>query len=55
MSKFVSVLLKILTFGIYGKGKTTKDVVRYRKDGTLKVDKTIVRDYDFNVEPKQEN
>lgn len=51
MSKFLTVLLKILTFGIYGKGKTTKDVVRYRKDGTVKVDKTVVRDYDFEVEP----
>lgn len=55
MSKFVDVLLKIFTFGLYGKGKTKKSIVRYRKDGTVRVDKDIVRDYDFEVEPNKKD
>lgn len=54
MSKFVEVLLKILTLGIYGIGKTRRVVKRYDKEGNLRVDKDIYREYDFDVEPKND-
>lgn len=44
MSNFGTALLKILTLGIYGSGKVKKDVKRYRKDGVLRVDKSIERE-----------
>lgn len=55
MSKFVEVLLKILTLGIYGVGKTRRVVKRYDKEGNLRVDKDVYREYDFDVEPKNED
>lgn len=44
MSKFGTALLNILTFGLYGAGKSKKEVKRYRKDGLLRVDKSIERE-----------
>lgn len=54
MSNFVEVLLKILTLGIYGIGKTRRVVKRYDKEGNLRVDKDVYREYDFDVEPKND-
>lgn len=44
MSNFGELLLKVLTFGLYGRGKVSKDVKRYRKDGNLRVEKSIDRE-----------
>lgn len=44
MSNFGEFLLKLLTLGLYGRGKVSKDVKRYRKDGKLRVEKSIDRD-----------
>lgn len=44
MSSIGTALLKLLTFGLYGRGKSSKDIERYRKDGKLKVKKSIDRD-----------
>lgn len=40
----MNTLLKILTFGLYGSGKSKKMVKRFRKDGKLRVDKVIERE-----------
>lgn len=44
MSSLGTALLKLLTLGLYGRGKSSKDIERYRKDGKLKVKKSIDRD-----------
>lgn len=44
MSNFATILLKILTLGLYGRGKSSKQIKRYREDGTLRVEKNIQRE-----------
>ena len=44
MSSFGEALLKILTFGLYGSGKSKKSVKRYTKDGVLRIDKEVERE-----------
>lgn len=43
MSSFVESLLRVITFGLYGRGKSSKNVKRYTKDGVLRVEKNVER------------
>lgn len=42
-NSFFEGLLRVLTLGLYGRGRASKKIKRYTKDGVLRVEKEIDR------------